>query len=254
MKLKSTFSALGRTFMVMFHMMPTPREPTTGYTSRVPGTNKHIVPIDWDNAYLYNVEDELRALQEEFGLGDFHILGTGFITGKKTGTAFYFLGVLCIILGMFPFNPFNVKELYGMKIMGIIQFFCGCALISAQFIYNRFLAVEKVIGAGYHALCLDEVTLNQLRIIHSRTSCDLGFRIAPRLDRGRHWVLRFEEKGEREKPEYLKSLLSRTSRKQHLGSAQLLFANFKIPMELLQNSDGNENVALEGYLTGKRVK
>lgn len=251
MKIKSTFSALGRTFMFMIHTMPTPREPTTGYTSRVPGTNKHIVPIDWDNAYLYNVEDELMALQEEFGLGDFHILGTGMVTEKKPMKMFYILGIACLMLGI---SPFYVQELHGFKIMGVFQIICSIAFIGVQFYYNKYIVKEEIIGEGFHAVCLDEVTLNQLMIIQSRTSCDLGFKIAPRLDRARNWVLRFEEKGDREKPTYLKTLFAKTNRKQHLGSAQLLFANFGIPIEFLQNNDGNENVALEGYLTGKRVK
>lgn len=181
--------------MATFGIMDFPEEPTSGFTSRVPGTNRHIIPLDYDIIALKFLKDELRAVQQEFDLGDFHLI---------------------------------------------------CSRIDEDY-------TEYVVG-GFHAICLDEVTLFELREIQRSCSCDAAFRWAPKHDPGRSWVLRGFAKGQREKPVYIGSLLRESYRPQHLGTAKFLEANYGIPLGLLQNSDGNEKMCLEGYLTAKRVK
>ena len=195
MKARASFRIGKKLFMWTFGIMDVPEEPTTGFTSRVPGTNRHIIPLDYDLIRLDFLKDELRAVQREFDLGDFHMLRS------------------------------RLDPEYTLYEVG-----------------------------GYHAICLDKVTLYELRMIQRASSCDAAFRWAPKHDPGRSWVLRGFEKGEREKPVYIGTLLSDSFRPQHLGTALFLVANYGVPLGFLQNSDDNTKMCVEGYLTAKRVK
>jgi len=188
LKIGGMISFAGRLFIMNLISIPKPEERTAGISSRVPGADKHIVLIDYDNINLSTLEWELRALQSdpEFRLGTFHLLQT-------RPRAF------------------------------------GC-------------------------ICLDEVDFHTLRLIQFHTTCDIAYKTAPRYDEHRACVLRVEEKGNRPKPTYLKSLLAPSVHQQHLGTAILLNAYFGVPMEFLENSDGNEKISIEEYLTGKRVR
>lgn len=185
MKANASLSLLSKFFYLSFGMIPRPNKRVTGINSRIPGTNKHTVMLDYDEIEQWVLEDELRALQEDFQLGDFHLL-----RGSESS-----------------FNP----------------------------------------------VCLDEVPLFELRQIQLRSSCDLAYMTAPRYDTHRGCVTRITMKGNRPVQQYAKSLLHKTQRKQHLGSAKVLESVFGVPLELLQNSDGNERVMIEKYLTGRRT-
>lgn len=49
---------------------------TAGVSSRIPGTTLHVLFLDYDNITDKTLAEELGYLQEEFRLGNFHVLET----------------------------------------------------------------------------------------------------------------------------------------------------------------------------------
>jgi len=73
MKLSGKLNLFGTTAYVSFGTVPTPKVRTGGKSSRIPNTIYHILPFDYDCIDEQALEMELKALIEEFELGNIHI-------------------------------------------------------------------------------------------------------------------------------------------------------------------------------------
>lgn len=108
---------------------------------------------------------------------------------------------------------------------------------------------------AFHCVCLDYFTVHEIRRIGLESSCDIGFVLAPRLDRFRNWVLRDATKGSRTRPAYLSKIQSAYEgfRKQSGSHADFLRKYYCVPIELKNDDGKKDEILVETYLTAKRL-
>lgn len=109
-------------------------------------------------------------------------------------------------------------------------------------------------AGGFHCVCVDYFTLNEVKRIVMSSSCDLGFVIAPRYDRFRNWVLRDTVKGSREIPKFKYLIVSPFEGKRKQSSTHAFFLSNRYGIKLnLLNPDENVSMQFESYLTANRT-
>lgn len=126
-----------------------------------------------------------------------------------------------------------------------------------MFLQNNFelgnFYVLKTRDYGRHAVCIDALTLKDVKEVVDFSSCDMMFKKAPRINEYRCWVLRYAKKGNRDEPKYLYTLESEFEGKnlQSVGHAKYLL-NFGVRIDL-KNPFGTEDIEIQDYNTGKRT-
>jgi hypothetical protein len=58
-------------------LLDTPNRSATGINSRISGTNRHVLLIDYDMVFEDVLKEEIPCLQEEFKLGNVYVLQAG---------------------------------------------------------------------------------------------------------------------------------------------------------------------------------
>ena len=119
------------------------------------------------------------------------------------------------------------------------------------------IELEGDVIGGYHAICLDVNIMRYILMVLRSSHCDYAFVNAPSYNPEKHWVLRTEEKGEREAPEYVGVVESDfyDNKLQSTFHARLLDDLYDLDIEkTLINPDGNEYGVIDYYVTAKRVK
>jgi hypothetical protein len=72
-----TLSLLGKTLHWKLQVFDTPKGPTMGMSSRVPGTTEHCIFLDYEPIVDEVLKESLKDLQTLFELGDFYVFETG---------------------------------------------------------------------------------------------------------------------------------------------------------------------------------
>jgi len=76
MRISTVASLLGHSFHLKFETFRTPNAGTRGVVARIPCTNEYMLFLDYDHISHPRLIDECTTLQDEFALGDFHIIET----------------------------------------------------------------------------------------------------------------------------------------------------------------------------------
>jgi len=114
--------------------------------------------------------------------------------------------------------------------------------------------VLKTNEFGRHVICVDALPLREaLDVVYSST-CDAMFKRGVRINEFRTWILRNWEKGERERPQYLRTIKSPCNgqRLQSQAHAGFLEAFFGLKVRLV-NPDGNDEIEINEYNTSSKV-
>lgn len=201
---KSGFRLRGKRYIIELLNVEIRDDPATwtwGMESRVPGTNLHVLFIDYDTIREDVLENEVRFLQQEFELGNFYLFQTEDKGVREDG------------------------EPWG----------------------------------NYHAICLDMFTLRDRYQILLTTSTEWAFKNAPKIYPEKAWVLRYAEKGERKKPDFLKVIESPFEGKndffQSSPHAKFIDAWYETDIDrTLVNPKGSGTIRLNYYNTGSKVK
>lgn len=125
--------------------------------------------------------------------------------------------------------------------------------LQQEFKLGDFIVLESS-KFGRHAFCLDILKFKDVLEIIRTSNCDAMFKRAPRNNENISWVLRFDKKGSTKPPKYLRTIKSQYEGKklQSRSHAKYLL-NFGAKIEL-QQPFGPEEVEIQTYNTGKRVK
>jgi len=125
--------------------------------------------------------------------------------------------------------------------------------LQQEFKLGNFIVLETS-KFGRHGVCLDVLKFKDALEIVRTSNCDAMFKRAPRNNENISWVLRFDKKGSRGPPKYLRTITSQYEGKnlQSRGHAKSLL-NYGIKIQL-QQPFGPEEVEIQTYNTGKRVK
>jgi hypothetical protein len=107
---------------------------------------------------------------------------------------------------------------------------------------------------GRHAICIDELPLNEALEVTYCSTCDHQFKRGIRINEYRTWILRGWEKGERGRPEYVRTLESPYNghRLQSQAHAMFLKAFYGVNPRLV-NPDGNTEIEIQGYNTSSKI-
>jgi hypothetical protein len=107
---------------------------------------------------------------------------------------------------------------------------------------------------GRHAVCIDEIAPRDAYAIVISSRCDWMFKRGIRINEYRTWILRNWEKGERERPKFLRTIESpyNGERLQSQGHAMFLRAFCGANVRLV-NADGNEEIEIQDYNTSSKV-
>jgi hypothetical protein len=108
---------------------------------------------------------------------------------------------------------------------------------------------------GRHCVCIDALTLKEVKQILNLSTCDVAFKNSPRISEYRTWVLRHGKKGDREAPKYTYTVESQYEgdNLQSVGHKMFLEAMFGVKTPELKNPLGDEAVELQWYNTWSRV-
>jgi len=114
--------------------------------------------------------------------------------------------------------------------------------------------VFKTSEFGRHAICIDEMPLREATDVVYSSSCDAMFKKGIRINEFRTWILRNWEKGERERPKYLRTVESpyNGERLQSQAHAIFLQAFYGVQVRLV-NPDGNTEIEIQTYNTSSKV-
>lgn len=114
--------------------------------------------------------------------------------------------------------------------------------------------VFKTSEFGRHAICIDEMPLRETLDVVYSSSCDGMFKKGIRINEYRTWILRGWEKGERERPKYLRTVESpyNGERLQSQAHAMFLQAFYGAKVRLM-NPDGNDEIEIQSYNTSSKV-
>jgi hypothetical protein len=126
------------------------------------------------------------------------------------------------------------------------------AFLQDEFEIGNFYVLETREN-GRHAVCIDALTLRDVKDIVDFSNCDLAFKRGPRLNEYCSWVLRFAKKGGRDAPKYLYTVMSPYEGKnlQSLSHATYLL-NFDIKIKV-KNPYGPKAIEVHDYNTGQRT-
>ena len=114
--------------------------------------------------------------------------------------------------------------------------------------------IFKTSEENFHAIILDKLPLTGAYDVLKETNCDNAFIHSIKYLKGREWILRIAEKGNRPKPEFVKVLKSNYN-ENNVSTAHKLFIQkyYGVP-KLKYNFEDNINVIpLINYNTGNRV-
>jgi len=114
--------------------------------------------------------------------------------------------------------------------------------------------VFKTSEFGRHAICIDEMSLREALDVVYSSSCDAMFKKGIRINEYRTWILRGWEKGERERPTYLRTVESpyNGERLQSQAHAMFLQAFYGVKVRLV-NPDGNDQLEIQSYCTSSKT-
>jgi hypothetical protein len=107
---------------------------------------------------------------------------------------------------------------------------------------------------GRHVICIDELLLREALDVVSNSTCDYQFKRGIRINEYRTWILRGWEKGERERPKFLRTIESpyNGERLQSQAHAMFLQAFYGVKVRLV-NPDGNDEIEIQNYNTSSKV-
>ena len=129
-----------------------------------------------------------------------------------------------------------------------------------SFIQNHFGLSHAYIfttqeGNNFHVVILDKHSLRDTYNIIKETNSDYAFLTAIKFLKGREWILRIAEKGNRPKPEFLKVIKSPFDKKEISTAHKLFLQNYYgVPKLKYKFKDNNTVIPLVNYTTGNRVK
>ena len=107
---------------------------------------------------------------------------------------------------------------------------------------------------GRHVICIDEMPLREALDVVYNSTCDRLFKRGIRINEYRTWILRNWEKGERERPEYLRTVESLYNGQRLQSQAHALFLKTFYGVNVrLVNPDGNTEIEIQGYKTSSKV-
>jgi len=108
---------------------------------------------------------------------------------------------------------------------------------------------------GYHAICLDKLSLHEFTALLHETSCDIGYKRLPLKTDGRTWVLRFMPKKESRKPKHIHTMKGVSDRREKSKAhALFLHYNYGLKTKKLKNIDNFTKVTLTTYATLNYMK
>lgn len=126
--------------------------------------------------------------------------------------------------------------------------------LQETFLLSDFHVFKMDREDAYHCICLDMLPLYEVRQVIMSSSCDLAFKLAPRFNEMRSWVLRTYPKGKRDKPSYFAKVKS-TNNVYLQSKAHAKYLNLHYGCDIkLVNPSGNEELLMVTYLTAKRVR
>lgn len=107
---------------------------------------------------------------------------------------------------------------------------------------------------GRHAICIDELSSREALDAVYTSTCDYQFKRGIRINEFRTWILRGWEKGERGRPEYLRTIESyyNGERLQSQAHAMFLRAFYGVNVRLVK-PDGNTEIEIQEYHTSSKV-
>jgi len=108
---------------------------------------------------------------------------------------------------------------------------------------------------GRHAICIDALTLKEVKEIVDFSNCDLAFKKAPMINEFRTWILRCEKKGDRSPPKYLYTVESPYEGRnpQSIGHKRFLEIMFGVKIPKLKNPIGEEAIEIQEYNTWSKI-
>jgi hypothetical protein len=114
--------------------------------------------------------------------------------------------------------------------------------------------VFKTNEFGRHVICVDALSLREALDVVYASTCDEMFKRGIRINEYRTWILRNWEKGERERPQYLRTIESphNGQRMQSQAHATFLKSFYGVNVRLV-NPDGNYEIEIQGYNTSSKV-
>ena len=109
-------------------------------------------------------------------------------------------------------------------------------------------------GTNFHVIILDKHSLRETYNIIKETNVDYAFLTSIKIIRGREWILRIAEKGNRPKPRFVKVLKS-IHQNHEISTAHKLFLQkyYGVPKLKYLKEDNNTIIPLVSYNTGNRV-
>ena len=107
---------------------------------------------------------------------------------------------------------------------------------------------------GRHVIGLDCLFPRDCLSVIEASSCDEMFKKAIHVNEYRTWVLRNWEKGERERPKFLRTIESPYNglRLQSQAHATFLKSFYGVNVRLV-NPDGNDEIEIQGYNTSSKT-
>ena len=107
---------------------------------------------------------------------------------------------------------------------------------------------------GRHAVCVDRLHLREALDVVYESTCDASFKRGIHHNEYRTWLLRVLEKGDRPKPKYgyVVESLYNGQRIQSQSHAEFLKDYYGAPVRLT-NPDGNQELEIQGYITGSKT-
>jgi hypothetical protein len=107
---------------------------------------------------------------------------------------------------------------------------------------------------GRHAICIDRLPLIEALDVVYGSTCDMMFKRGIRINEYRTWILRAWGKGERGRPEYIRTIASpyNGQRLQSQAHADFLKAFYGAKVRLV-NPDGNDEIEINEYNTSSKV-
>lgn len=107
---------------------------------------------------------------------------------------------------------------------------------------------------GRHVICIDVLPLREALAVVYDSTCDRLFKWGIRINEYRTWILRNWEKGERDRPVYLRTIESSYNGQRLQSQAHAMFLKTFYGVNVrLANPDGNSEIEVQGYHTSSKV-
>lgn len=109
---------------------------------------------------------------------------------------------------------------------------------------------------SFHAVCLDTFSIRKAYEIQRATSCDLAFIHSIKRLQSKEWILRWGKKGERDAPEYVKTISSRHRKHKRSSAHGVFLKKMSVPVKMYNKKewDGGQVLAVVQYDTANRTK